>query len=209
MITCGRLVTPICMISGGRASGVWTTSPSATTPLCTGFDPAPGEVRPQYEADVMLAGGADSERVAWVAPLARAGFSVALYGGYWRRYGATRASARGFLDAQGLREATATARVCLGLVRRANRDGHAMRTFEVPAMGGCLLAERTSDHERLFGTEGENVLYAETPAEAVSKVRWLLTNPSERDRLARAAHAVVTGGRHTYADRLATMLEAL
>lgn len=183
--------------------------PFGYNPSVHRIDPRPEGQGAQYQADVLLAGGADPERVAWIAPLVKAGFVVALHGGYWRRYRATRASARGFLDAQGLREATGAARVCLGLVRRANRDGHAMRTFEVPAMGGCLLAERTSDHERLFGTEGENVLYAETPAEAVSKVRWLLTNASERDRLARAAHAVVTGGRHSYAARLAVMLEAL
>ncbi|MCC7043669.1 MAG: glycosyltransferase [Acidobacteria bacterium] len=165
--------------------------------------------RRRYGADVLLAGGADPDRVAWVAPLLRAGFTVALYGGYWNRYRATRRHARGFLDAAGLRKATGSARVCLGLVRRANRDGHSMRTFEVPAMGGCLLAERTSDHERLFGHEGERVFYAASPADVVSKVRWLLANPSERDRLSRAARAVVTEGRHTYGDRLGVMLGAL
>jgi spore maturation protein CgeB len=173
------------------------------------IEPPSVEEQPQYQADVLLAGGADKDRVAWVTPLMRAGFSVALYGGYWNRYAATRRHARGFLDAHGLRKATGAARVCLGLVRRANRDGHSMRTFEVPAMGGCLLAERTSDHERLFGSDGERVFYAETPADAVSKVRWLLANPSERDRLARAAHTVVTEGRHTYGDRLGIMLGAL
>jgi hypothetical protein len=173
------------------------------------IEKAVDDERQQYDADVLLAGGADADRVAWVSPLLRAGFAVALHGGYWNRYAATRRHDRGFLDAQGLRRATVSARVCLGLVRRANRDGHSMRTFEVPAMGGCLLAERTSDHERLFGHEGEAVLYVESPADAVSKVRWLRANASERDRLARAAHAVVTGGRHTYGDRLAVMLEAL
>jgi hypothetical protein len=167
------------------------------------------EERRQYGADVLLAGGADPARVAWVTPLLRAGLTVALYGGYWHRYAATRRHARGMLDAQGLRKATGSARVCLGLVRRANRDGHSMRTFEIPAMGGCLLAERTSDHERLFGTEGERVFYAATPAEAVSRVRWLLANPSERERLAHAAHVLVTGGGHTYSHRLGVMLGAV
>ena len=170
--------------------------------------PDPQE-RGRFEADVLLAGGADRDRVAWIEPLVRAGFRVALHGGYWHRYGVTRRLARGVLDARGLRLATVTARVSLGIVRRANRDGHAMRSYEVPAMGGCLLAERTSDHERLFGRDGERVFFADTPADAVSKVRWLLANPSERDRLAVAAHDLITSGRHTYADRLSTMLGAL
>jgi spore maturation protein CgeB len=162
--------------------------------------------RARYDADVLLVGGADADRVPMVAPMVRAGMNVALYGGYWHRYRSTRPYAKGWLDAEGGRKATAGARVCLGLVRRANRDGHSMRTFEVPAMRGCLLAERTADHQRLFGPENEAVLYFTTPEEVVDRVRWLLERPGERVRLAAAAHARITAGGHTYRDRLATML---
>jgi spore maturation protein CgeB len=168
----------------------------------------PAEQEP-WAAEVLLAGGADRDRVTWVEPLLRAGIDVALYGGYWHRYAATRAHGRGMLEPSGLRRATATAHVSLGLVRRANRDGHSMRTFEIPAMGGCLLAERTPDHGEFFGADGECVLYVDRPDDVVDRVRWLLANPAERDRLARAAHARVTGGGHTYADRLRTMVEAI
>lgn len=165
-----------------------------------------GAEQHEFDADVLLAGGADPDRVAVVAPLLRAGIQVALYGGYWQRYADTRRYARGFLDAERLRKATASARVCLGLVRRANRDGHSMRTFEIPAMRGCLLAEQTPDHERLFGPEGDSVLYFRTPEEALAKVTWLLGHPGERERLAAQAHARITAGRHTYRDRLMVLL---
>jgi hypothetical protein len=164
--------------------------------------------RERFDADVMLAGGADETRVQVVAPLIRAGLSVALYGGYWDRFAATRRHDRGRLDEAELRTATAAARVCLGLVRRANRDGHSMRTFEVPAMRGCFLPERTADHLALFGAEGDAVRYFDGPADLVSHVRWLLANSGERERLAARAHDVITSGRHTYADRLAAMLGA-
>lgn len=194
-----------------RLSGVRRIDylPFAYNPQVHWVDVPTADDRGAYDVDVLLAGGADADRVAWLAPIIRAGFTVALYGGYWNRYGATRRHARGFLDAAGLRTATVSARVCLGLVRRANRDGHSMRTFEVPAMGGCLLAERTSDHERLFGRDGECVLYADTPANAISHIRWLLDHPGERERLAAAAHTLVTEGAHAYRDRLAVMLGAL
>jgi spore maturation protein CgeB len=162
--------------------------------------------RREFDVEVLVAGGADAERVALLAPIVRSGVRVALYGGYWDRYSRTRRCARGFLDAERLRKATSTARVCLGLVRRANRDGHSMRTYEIPAMHGCLLAERTSDHERLFGREGESVLYFGTAEEAVRKVAWLLEHPSEREALARGGYALITSGGHTYRDRLAVML---
>src|SRR5690606_37491883 len=149
--------------------------------------PATDAERERYDTDVLLVGGADADRVPLVAPLVRAGVRVALYGGYWHRHAATRRHAKGLLDAEGLRKATSGARVCLGLVRRANRDGHAMRTFEVPAMGGCLLVERTPDHERLFGAENEAVLYFTTTGDIVERVRWLLERPADRARLAAAA----------------------
>jgi len=175
------------------------------------YPEAPADEREwhQYDSDVLLAGGADPDRVPYARALIGAGCRVALHGGYWDRYRATRRAARGFLDAAGLRKATGAARVCLGLVRRANRDGHAMRTYEIPAMGGCLLAERTSDHERLFGREGECVMYFSSPREAVDRVKWLLAHPAERDRMAAAGRALIAGGRHTYADRLATILGSL
>ncbi len=169
--------------------------------------PDSDEERSRYRADVMLAGGADRDRVAMVAALARAGLDVAVYGGYWARFPETAALSRGWLDAAGLRRATGTASVALGLVRRANRDGHAMRSFEVPAMGGCLLAEATADHRDLFGADGEAVLYFATPDEAAAAAARLVADEPLRRRLARAAHAIVTDGGHTYRDRLRALLE--
>jgi spore maturation protein CgeB len=162
-----------------------------------------------YDSDVMFAGGADEDRRQVLGAFVRAGFRVALYGGYWDRYTETRAAARGYLDAAGLRTTTAAAKVCLCLVRRANRDGHAMRSFEVPAMGGCVLAEDTPDHRRIFGPEGAAALYFQDIDDALAKARGLVNEPARRVQLAAAAHGVVTGGANTYADRLRSMLDAV
>ncbi len=169
--------------------------------------PDSDEERARYRADVMLAGGADRDRVAMVAALVRAGLDVAVYGGYWDRYPETARLSRGWLDAAGLRRATGTATVALGLVRRANRDGHAMRSFEVPAMGGCLLAEATTEHRDLFGRDGDAVLYFDTPEDAAAAAARLVSDESLRRRLARSAHGIVTRGGHTYQDRLRALLD--
>jgi spore maturation protein CgeB len=162
-----------------------------------------------YDSDIMFAGGADEDRRQVLGAFVREGFRVALYGGYWDRYSETRAAARGYLDAAGLRKTTAVAKVCLCLVRRANRDGHAMRSFEVPAMGGCVLAEDTPDHRRIFGPEGAAALYFRDIDDALVKARVLVNEPARRAHLAAAAHAVVTGGANTYGDRLRSMLDAV
>jgi len=162
--------------------------------------------RRRYEADVMFAGGADDDRVALVSTLIGRGLRVALYGGYWDKHPATRSHARGFVDAAGLRKATNGAAVCLCLVRRANRDGHSMRTFEIPAMDGCLLIEDTDEHRALFGEDDQAVVYFRSADEAARQAAALVNDADRRRRLAAASYRLITTGPHTYADRLSELL---
>ena len=156
--------------------------------------------------DVVFVGGADKDRVPYMAALAKAGFRLQLYGGYWDQYSETRRYASGMLAPGAVKTAIAQAKVAVCLVRRANRDGHCMRTFEIPAMSGCMLAEDTEEHREIFGTEGEAVLYFRDIGEMLEKTRWLVDHPQERRRLAVAAHDLITRGGHTYGDRLLQML---
>lgn len=168
-------------------------------------DPAPGEAD-TYRSDVCFAGGAEPDRVSFMGTMVRAGLDVAVYGDHWDRYAETRAAWRGHAAPSTLRKATRAAGVALCLVRRANRDGHTMRTFEVPSIGGCMLVEDTDDHRMIFGDHGRAVLYFRSATDAVASVRTLLNDPQERSRLADAARALITSGRHTYQDRLSAML---
>jgi spore maturation protein CgeB len=144
-----------------------------------------------------------------LAALIDAGLNVALYGGYWDKHPKFRPFARGHIHGSGLRKAIGSGRVSLCLVRRANRDGHAMRSFEVPAMRGCPLSEDTEEHRMIFGDEGDCTLYFTTCEQMISKARWLLEHPAERDRLAQSAHQQVISQKHTYASRLRTILESV
>lgn len=164
--------------------------------------------RGRFECDVLFYGGADADRLPYISALIEAGLTVHLYGGYWDRHARTRSHFRGHADPQTLRHAVADARITLCLVRRANRDGHVMRTFEAPAMGGCLLTEDTPEHRLLLGEDGITTVYFSTVTELVQKAQRLLAHPEERRRLAHAAHARITQGKNTYADRLQTILAA-
>ena len=170
--------------------------------------PAPVSDPSGIDADVMFAGGADPDRVPYVRALTSAGLKIALFGGYWDRQPDLRPHWRGNADLATLRRITNVAKITLCLVRYANRDGHAMRTFEVPAMGGCMLTEDTPEHREMFGPDGASVVYFRSIPEMVDRARWLLENETERKRLAACAHLRITSGRNTYADRLETMIEA-
>jgi spore maturation protein CgeB len=159
--------------------------------------------------DMLFVGGADNDRVPFVRELLMGGLRLALYGGYWDRYGATKKHSLGQATPEMIRRATSIAPINLCLVRRANRDGHVMRSFEIPAMGGFMLAEDTQDHRDLFGPEEQCVLYFASPGEALDKARWVLSNPAERRRMATTAHELIVGSRNTYADRLEQMLTAM
>lgn len=168
--------------------------------------PTNGE-RAHIQSDIIFAGGADRDRVPYMESLIQAGFDVALYGGYWERYAQTTPAARGQANAVTLRKAVGAAKVALCLVRRANRDGNVMRSFELPAMGACMLTEDTEEHHEIFGDDGEAVAFFRTREEMVEKLRWLLAHDDARRRLKEAARRVVTNGRNTYRDRLEAMLD--
>ena len=165
------------------------------------------EERQSFDCDVLFFGGADSDRLPYITSLLRSGLKVHLYGGYWDRYSETRAHTRGLADPMTLRKAVSGARVTLCLVRRTNRDGQVMRTFEAPAMGACMLVEDTPEHREIFGEDRESVVYFGDADEMVEGVHWLLSSESERRRLVAAAQAIVVANPNTYRDRLLVMLE--
>jgi len=165
------------------------------------------EQRLKYESEILFVGGADKDRLPYLEALIQAGYKVRLYGGYWDRFKTTHNYSFGIGDAESIRLATACAQIALCLVRRANRDDNCMRSFEIPASGGCMLAEDVSGHRAIFGSEKKAVLYFKTRKELLEKTEFLLKNNEERNRLADVAHRLITTGNHTYKDRLMTMLK--
>lgn len=154
-------------------------------------------------SDVLFVGGCDAERLPLISALIDAGLDMALFGGYWNRHAKTRTYWRGLVDQDTIRSASASARICLCLVRRANRDGNVMRSFEAAAIGGCILAEDTEDHRALFG---DGAAYFSTPENLVSEARRLISSSPARDCLSKRMKDRIEGARHTYADRLSRML---
>jgi hypothetical protein len=160
------------------------------------------------DPEVLFAGGADGDRASFIREMARHGVAATLVGGYWERFPDLRARSLGVKPPAELHALTARARINLCLVRRANRDGHVMRSLEIAAIGGCMLAEDTVEHRELFGPDGDAVIYFADPADAAAKAKVLLPLQAERLRMGAALRERITSAHHTYGDRLESIIAA-
>jgi spore maturation protein CgeB len=159
--------------------------------------------RLRYECEVAFIGTADPDRFSYFETLIRAipGLNLKIYGTYWNRHPRLRRYHHGVARGREFRLALSGARIALNPLRQANRDGHTMRSFELPACGAFMLAERTDEHAALF-REGSEMACFGSDEELVDHVRHYLANPEERDAIAANGLRAVNLGRHTYADRL-------
>jgi spore maturation protein CgeB len=155
-------------------------------------------------------GAADSDRVPLARALAAAKMNLALYGGFWDRSPDLKKFYRGNVFGRDSRLAAnlATSHVCMG--RKANRDGHAMRSIELPAMGACLLIEDTDEHRMLYNEAQQALPYWQDVASLVAQAKTVLNSPALSQKLRGSLYNhIVVKGQHAYADRLKTIVSLL
>lgn len=174
-----------------------------------GYDPEFFYVDSQQHAeiyDVAFVGGADQDRCQLLSPLLKSGLNAALFGGYWENYPETKPFAKGGLNTAGMRALASQAKVSLCIVRRQNRDGHVMRSLEAAASGECMLVERTDEHVEIFGSDLECVRYFQSADEIPVIARAMIADPAQRVLLKQRVVQRIARGKHSYQDRMASML---
>jgi len=85
-------------------------------------------------------------------------------------------------------QALAKAQIGLGVLTKLVPDTHTTRSFEIPAAGAMLLAERTDEHREFF-REGQEADFFSSSAEMVDKASFYLRNPETAQRIADAGRA--------------------
>jgi len=93
------------------------------------------------------------------------------------------------------------AKISVGFLRKVCPDQHTTRTFEIPACGSMLLADRTEEHQEFF-KEGQEADYFGSEDELVDKIAFYVKNPEVRERVALAGIKRSHDGGYSYLERM-------
>ncbi|TRL26520.1 glycosyltransferase [Methylosinus sporium] len=151
-----------------------------------------------YASEVAFVGTWMPERGPFLLELVRRGVPLKIFGPRWRR--AQEFEALGdrvvderLADAEYVKAISAT-KVGLVLLSKGNLDLHTTRSFEIPAVGTLLCAERSIDHERLY-RENEEAVFWSNAAECADLCFALLADERRRSRVAEAGRRRVAANR--------------
>ena len=167
-----------------------------------------------FESDVAFVGHfEDDGRDDMLAGLIKAGHRVKLWGSSGWEGSSNSLIRQSFpLVRQALggdyAKAISGSKVSLAFLSKLNRDTYTRRCFEIPAMGGLLLAERTDDLLDLF-EEDQEACFFSGKDELLEKVSWLLSHPAERERIATAGRAKVWAKGHHVQGRALEFLDTI
>jgi hypothetical protein len=191
---------------------------------------------PRWKSAVGFLGGWEPRREHLLHVLAATGIDLKIWGGYWEFLGdgkwtprrqfilkqlagrnkfrfhrdefLARAWQGGEVYADDYAHALSGAKIGLGLLRKVWPDQHTTRTFEIPACGSVLLADRTSEHLELF-EEGREAEFFASTEELVDKAKFYCGNDSARLQVACAGFERCLKSKYAYIHRLAAVLDQI
>lgn len=169
-----------------------------------GHDPrllAPRLVPRREGAAVVYVGHWEPHIEEGILALRDAGIEVGSWGYNWHRARDRALRRATVLPAGDYAPTIAGSAIALGFLSRWNRNESTGRSFEIPALGRFLLAQRTAEHEYIYG-EGREAVFFSTPAELVEKARHHLAHPEEREAVAAAGHARVKAVGYSWTDHV-------
>ena len=98
-----------------------------------------------------------------------------------------------------------SSKISLNILRKQNKSSHNMRTFEAPACGAFVLAEK-SDEQLEFFEEDKEAVYFSSPKELREKVVYYLKHEEERKNIAQAGYQRCFKSGYSYLDRAKKIL---
>lgn len=115
---------------------------------------------------------------------------------------------RGWLYGNDYAKAISGAKIALCFLNREVGDEFTVRSFEIPACGTMMLAERTKAHQMLFEEDIE-AAYFETAEELLYKVQYYLVHDEMRKRIAEAGYRRALTSGYSWRERMAECLKKI
>jgi spore maturation protein CgeB len=97
-------------------------------------------------------------------------------------------------------------RIGLGFLRQVCPDQHTTRSFEIPACGSMLLADRTGEHREFF-EEGKDAEFFGSATEMMDKLKFYASNTEATRRMAAAGHDRCVRSQYAYVYRVKNALQ--
>ena len=144
----------------------------------------------QFGSDVCFIGHFERHYAERLHAVGKTGVKLKVWGPRWERRILLDRRARGYVVGGGVwgdgyRHALASTKIALGLLSKRIPETTTTRTFEIPAMGVFMLAERTEAHMALFD-EGAEAEFFEGDNELCEKVTFYLNHETSRVKIAEA-----------------------
>ena len=162
----------------------------------------------RFHSEIVFVGHAEADaRMDYLAALLAAGMPIRVHGGseLWRRHlpASLRRALAPILPVYGpdYVKTIAGAKICLAFFSRANRDDYTTRVFEIPAIGGFLMCERTPVMQELYREDVEAAMFS-SEDELVRKCGWYLQHDRERKQVAAAGRRRCLAGGHDAVSRM-------
>lgn len=167
----------------------------------------------KYRTDVAFVGHHEKYRADCIKAIVDSGVKVKVWGGSWDRYAKWHPWARNVVMGKSVIcdqycIALSSAAICLGFLSKLIPETTTTRSFEIPASGSFMLAERTKEHMQLF-EEGKEAEFFSSIEELVEKVKYYLDNPQKRKEIADAGRRRCLKSGYSYQDRLKEIVEQI
>ncbi len=150
------------------------------------------EEQARWATEVLFIGTGFPERGEFFADLVGHGVPLSIYGSDWAKLKQWKLiqpywKGPGLVEKYNYGAAIRSAKVCLGLLSKGNRDLHTTRSLEIPSLGGVFCAERTEDHLALYEENKEAVFWS-SAEECAAKCQALLADDAWRRSIAENGH---------------------
>jgi spore maturation protein CgeB len=164
--------------------------------------------RLKYGSDLTFVGTYEAVRAAVMSQLKP--FKLRIWGSEWHKAGKELGLERSIehraVFCEEMSRVLNSSKINLAFLRKANRDRHDQRTFEIPACGGFELSERTDEVVGFF-EEGKEIECFDSVDELKDKAAYYLSHETQRQRIAAAGLARVRRCPYSYTDHIQTILK--